>query len=146
MSPAENVDVAARAPLWIRRPGALHLLAHVVAGLVFIGQLVVILLRGSDAVTLAGVLVAGAGVALSWRFPWVGLIVTSAASFAVSAVGENRISVWMMAVLVLFSFTLRGKPAVIGTALVAAFFLAALFTVGDYRGGAGGADERVPAR
>jgi signal transduction histidine kinase len=136
MSPAENVDVTARAPLWIRRPGTLHLLAHAVAGLVFVGQLIVILLRGSDAATLAGVLVAGVGVALSWRYPWVGLIVTSAASFAVSAVGENRISVWMMAVLVLFSFTLRGRRPVIGTAVVAAFFLAALFTVGDFRGGA----------
>jgi signal transduction histidine kinase len=136
MSTAENIDDPARAPLWIRRPGTLHLVAHVVAALVFVGQIVTILQRGSDAVTLAGVLVAGAGVALSWRFPWVGLILTSAASFAVTAVGEDRISVWMMAVLVLFSFTLRGKNPVIGTLLVALVFLAALFTVGDYRGGA----------
>jgi signal transduction histidine kinase len=136
MSPAEIVDDTARAPLWIRRPGILHLVAYVLAGLVFVGQLIVMLIQRPDAVTIAGVLVAGAGVAISWRMPWVGLIVTSAASFAVSAVGENRISVWMMAVLVLFSFTLRGKRPVIGTVLVAAFFLAALFTVGDFRGGA----------
>lgn len=136
MSTAENVDDTAGAPLWIRRPGTLHLLAYVVAGLVFVGQIVAILLQGSDAATLVGVLVAGAGVAISWRMPWVGLAATSAASFAVSAVGENRISVWMIAVLVLFSFTLRGRRPVLGTALVALFFLAALFTVGDYRGGA----------
>jgi len=136
MSTAENVVDAARAPLWIRRPGTLHLVAYVVAGLVFVGQLIVMAIQGADAVTLAGVLVAGAGVAISWRMPWVGLIVTSAASFAVAAVGENRISVWMMAVLVLFSFTLRGKRPVVGTVIVALVFLAALFTVGDMRGGA----------
>ena len=136
MSTAETLDDTARVPLWIRRPGALHLLAYVVAGLVFVGQLIVMGIQGADAATLVGVLVAGAGVAVSWRLPWVGLIVTSAASFAVAAVGENRISVWMMAVLVLFSFTLRGKRPVIATAVVALVFLAALFTVGDMRGGA----------
>jgi hypothetical protein len=36
-----------------------------------------------------------------------GLVVTSAASFAVTAVGRDPLSVWMMAVLVLFSFTYR---------------------------------------
>jgi signal transduction histidine kinase len=61
--------------------------------------------------------------------------VTSAASFAVAAVGRDPLSVWMMAVLVLFSFTLRGKQSVVGTAVVAAFFLAAFMTVGGFRGG-----------
>jgi signal transduction histidine kinase len=42
----------------------------------------------------------------------------------------------MMAVLVLFSFTLRGKQPVVGTAVVAGFFLAAFMTVGGFRGGA----------
>jgi hypothetical protein len=62
--------------------------------------------------------------------------VTSAASFAVTAVGRDPLSVWMMAVLVLFSFTLRGKQSVVGTAVVAGFFLAAFMTVGGCRGGA----------
>jgi signal transduction histidine kinase len=41
-----------------------------------------------------------------------------------------------MAVLVLFSFTFRGKQPVVGTAVVAGFFLAAFMTVGGFRGGA----------
>lgn len=60
----------------------------------------------------------------------------SAASFAVTAVGHDPLSVWMMAVLVLFAVTLRGKQPLVGTGVVAAFFLGAFMTVGGFRGGA----------
>jgi signal transduction histidine kinase len=124
------------APLWMRRPGALQLAAYTTAGLVFTGQIIAVLVRGSDLPTVLAVLVAGVGVAVSWRLPWVGLAVTSGASFAVTAVGQDPLSVWMMAVLVLFSVTFRGKQPVVGTALVASFFLAAYMTVGGFSGGA----------
>jgi hypothetical protein len=97
------------APWWIRRPEVLHLGAYCAAALVFTGQIVAVALTGADWPTLLSVLLAGAGVALSWRQPWAGLVITSGASFAVTAVGRDPLSVWMMAVLVLFSFTLRGK-------------------------------------
>jgi signal transduction histidine kinase len=42
----------------------------------------------------------------------------------------------MMAVLVLFSFALRRRQPLVGTLLVAGFFLAAFMTVGGFRGGA----------
>jgi signal transduction histidine kinase len=42
----------------------------------------------------------------------------------------------MMAVLVLFSVTFRGKQPLAGTAVVAASFLGAFMTVGGFRGGA----------
>lgn len=96
------------APLWIRRPGVLHLGAYSVAALVFTGEIVAVVLTGSDWPTALSVLLAGGGVVLSWWRPWAGLVVTSAASFAVTAVGRDPLSVWMMAVVVLFSFTLRG--------------------------------------
>jgi signal transduction histidine kinase len=124
------------APLWIRRPEALHLVAYSVAGLVFTGQVVAVALTGPGWPTVLSVLLAGGGVVLSWWKPWAGLAVTSAASFTVTAVGRDPLSVWMMAVLVLFSFTLRGKQPVVGTAVVAGFFLAAFMTVGGFRGGA----------
>jgi signal transduction histidine kinase len=124
------------APWWIRRPEVLHLGAYCAAALVFTGQIVAVALTGADWPTLLSVLLAGAGVALSWRQPWAGLVITSGASFAVTAVGRDPLSVWMMAVLVLFSFTLRGKQPVAGTAVVAGFFLAAFMTVGGFRGGA----------
>ncbi|MEZ0107448.1 signal transduction histidine kinase [Catenulispora sp. EB89] len=123
-------------PLWIRRPEVLHLAAYTVAALVFAGQVVAVLVRGSDWPTSLAVLLAGGGVALSWRWPWAGLVVTSAASFAVTAVGRDPLSVWMMAVLVLFSVTFRGRQALIGIAVVAASFLGAFMTVGGFRGGA----------
>jgi signal transduction histidine kinase len=82
------------------------------------------------------VLLAGGGVALSWRRPWAGLVVASAASFAVTAVGHDPLSVWMMAVLVLFSVTVRGKQPLVATGIVAAFFLGAFMTLGGFRGGA----------
>jgi signal transduction histidine kinase len=123
------------APLWIRRPEVLHVLAYAVAALVFVGQVLALIVRDSDLSTVLAVLIAGGGVALSaWR-PWPGLVVTSAASFAVTEVGQDPLSVWMMAVLVLFSFTLRGRPAA-ATLVVAGFFLAAYMTVGGFRGGA----------
>ena len=123
-------------PLWVRRPQVLHLIAYSVAAMVFAGQIVALMLRGSDWPTALAVLLAGAGVALSWPKPWAGLVVTSAASFAVTAVGHDPLSVWMMAVLVLFSVTFRGKQPLVGTGIVAAFFLGAFMTVGGFRGGA----------
>lgn len=123
-------------PLWIRRPEVLHLVAYSVAALVFTGQIVAVILRGSDWPTALAVLLAGGGVALSWWKPWAGLVMTSAASFAVTAVGQDPLSVWMMAVLVLFSVTFRGKQPLATTAIVAAFFLGAFGTLGGFRGGA----------
>ncbi|MFF7928444.1 sensor histidine kinase [Streptomyces mirabilis] len=124
------------APLWVRRPKSLHLIAYSVAALVFTGQIAAVILRGSDWPTALSVLLAGGGVALSWWRPWAGLVVTSAASFAVTAVGHDPLSVWMMAVLVLFSVTLRGRQPLAGTGIVAAFFLGAFMTLGGFRGGA----------
>ncbi|MFF4147033.1 sensor histidine kinase [Streptomyces sp. NPDC001698] len=106
------------------------------AALVFTGQIVAVILRGSDWPTALSVLLAGGGVALSWWRPWAGLVVASAASFAVTAVGHDPLSVWMMAVLVLFSVTLSGKQPLAGTGIVAAFFLGAFMTLGGFRGGA----------
>ncbi|MET8809238.1 histidine kinase [Streptomyces sp. NPDC004546] len=106
------------------------------AALVFTGQIVAAILRGSDWPTALSVLLAGGGVALSWWRPWAGLVVASAASFAVTAVGHDPLSVWMMAVLVLFSVTLRGKQPLAGTGIVAVFFLGAFMTLGGFRGGA----------
>jgi signal transduction histidine kinase len=123
------------APFWIRHPAVLHRVSYSVATLVLIGQIVAIVLRGSDIQTLIAVLIAGVGVALSWWLPWPGLVVTSAASFAVTAVGQDPLSVWMMAVLVLFSVTFRGKRPLVATAVVVAFFLAAYMTVGSFQGG-----------
>ncbi|MFD9188215.1 sensor histidine kinase [Streptomyces phaeochromogenes] len=136
MAKAHNNQDGPVAPLWVRRPEALHLVAYSVAALVFTGQIVAAILRGSDWPTALSVLLAGAGVALSWRRPWAGLVVTSAASFAVTAVGHDPLSVWMMAVLVLFSVTVRGKQPLVGTGIVAAFFLGAFMTLGGFRGGA----------
>ena len=65
------------APLWIRRPEMLHVLAYATAALVFTGQLVVVLARGSGWLTVLSVLLAGGGVALSWWLPWPGLVVTT---------------------------------------------------------------------
>ncbi|MFJ5263242.1 sensor histidine kinase [Streptomyces sp. NPDC088387] len=136
MVKARNNQDGPVAPLWVRRPEALHLIAYALAALAFAGQLVAVAVRGSDWPTALSALLAGAGVALSWWRPWEGLAVTSAASFAVTAVGEDPLSVWMMAVLVLFSVTLRGKQPLAATGIVAAFFLGAFMTVGGFRGGA----------
>lgn len=136
MVKAQNTQDGPAAPLWIRRPEVLHLVAYSVAALVFTGQIVAVVLRGSDWPTALSVLLAGGGVALSWWRPWAGLVVTSAASFAVTAVGHDPLSVWMMAVLVLFSVTFRGKQPLAGTVVVAAFFLGAFMTLGGFRGGA----------
>jgi signal transduction histidine kinase len=122
------------APLWIRRPEVLNLVAYALAGLVFAGQLLAVILRGSGWPTALSVLLAGAGVVLSWWLPWAGLVVTGAASFAVTAVGRDPVSVWMVAVLVLFSVTFRGKQPLVATFVVAAFFLGAL-PAGGFRGG-----------
>lgn len=136
MVKARNSQDGLAAPLWVRRPEVLHRVAYALAALVFTGQIVAVVLRGSDWPTALSVLLAGGGVALSWWRPWAGLAVTSAASFAVTAVGHDPLSVWMMAVLVLFSVTLRGKQPLAGTGIVAAFFLGAFMTFGGFRGGA----------
>jgi signal transduction histidine kinase len=136
MLKAQNTHDGPVTPLWVRRPDVLHLIAYSLAGLVFAGQIVAVILRGSGWQISLSVLLAGAGVALSWWRPWSGLIVTSAASFAVTAVGHDPLSVWMMAVLVLFSITFRGNQALIATAIVAASFLGAFMTLGGFRGGA----------
>ncbi|GAB3249529.1 histidine kinase [Kineosporia babensis] len=122
-------------PLWIRRPELVHRLAYTAAGLSFTGQLVATAIRDWDGQVALSVLVAGIGVALSGRRPWAGLALVSAASFAVTAVGNDPLSVWMMAVFVLISVTFRGLPVLPATALVAAFFLGAFMTVGGFRGG-----------
>ncbi|WP_045746482.1 sensor histidine kinase [Actinoplanes rectilineatus] len=122
-------------PLWIRRPELVHLFACTAAGLSFAGQIAATVLRGSDGRVVLAVLLAGAGTAVSWRLPWTGLAVTSAASFAVTAVGNDPLAVWMTAVFVLFSVTFRGLPAPVATTLVAAFLLGAFMTVGGFRGG-----------
>ncbi|MFD3486388.1 sensor histidine kinase [Streptomyces sp. NPDC058665] len=136
MVTSQNSQDGPAAPLWVRRPEVLHRVAYAVAALVFTGQIVAAIVRGSDWPTALSVLLAGGGVTLSWWKPWAGLVVTSGASFAVTAVGHDPLSVWMMAVLVLFSVTLRGKQPLVGTAIVAAFFLGAFMTLGGFRGGA----------
>ncbi|WP_329271045.1 sensor histidine kinase [Streptomyces pseudovenezuelae] len=136
MAKAHDSQDGPVAPLWVRRPEVLHRAAYAVAALVFTGQIVAVILRGSDWPTALSVLLAGSGVALSWRKPWAGLVVASAASFAVTAVGHDPLSVWMMAVLVLFSVTFRGLQPLVATGVVAAFFLGAFMTLGGFRGGA----------
>ncbi|MEU3183796.1 histidine kinase [Streptomyces sp. NPDC006923] len=136
MVKAQNDQNGPATPLWVRRPEVLHRVAYSAAALVFSGQIAAVVLRGSGWPTVLSVLLAGGGVALSWWRPWAGLVVTSAASFAVTAVGQDPLSVWMMAVLVLFSATLRGKQPLAGTVIVAAFFLGAFMTLGGFRGGA----------
>ncbi|MFF3566034.1 sensor histidine kinase [Streptomyces sp. NPDC002574] len=136
MVKAQNSQDGLAAPLWVRSPEVLHRVAYGLAALVFTGQIVAVILRGSDWPTALSVLLAGIGVALSWWKPWAGLVVTSAASFAVTSVGGDPLSVWMMAVLVLFSVTLRGKQPLAGTGIVAACFLGAFMTLGGFRGGA----------
>lgn len=123
------------AAFWVRRPRLLHAIAYAVAGLVFAAQVIAVLVQGSGAPAVLAVLVAGLGVACSWRLPWIGLAVTSAASFAVTEVGRDPLSVWMMAVLVLFSVTFRGRQPLVAIGVVAGFFLAAFMTVGGFRGG-----------
>ena len=125
-----------RVPLWISRPRALDLGAHALAGAVFVGQLIVALVSGADVTTVMAVVAAGAGVALSWWKPWPGLVVAGAASFVVTAIGEDPVSVWMVAVLVLFSFAYRGRSPVLGTLVVATFFFAGLATGDSFGGGA----------
>ncbi|WP_307132296.1 sensor histidine kinase [Streptomyces aurantiacus] len=136
MVKTQNDQDGPATPLWIRRPEVLHLVAYTVAALVFAGQIVAVTLRGSSWPTVLAVLLAGGGVALSWWKPWAGLVATSAASFAVTAVGQDPLSVWMMAVLVLLSVTFRGKQPLATTVIVAAFFLGAFGTLGGFRGGA----------
>jgi signal transduction histidine kinase len=136
MRTTENVEAGARAPLWIRRPGTLNFGAHILAALIFVGQLVVAGITGATLTTVIAVVAAGVGIALSLWKPWVGLVVTSAASFVITAVGDNPISVWMIAVLVLFAFTLRGRQPVVGTLVVAAFFFAGLMMGNGFGDGA----------
>ena len=138
MATAQSTDDGPAAPLWIRRPEVLHLAAYVLAGLVFAGQIIAAILRQSGWPTVFSVVLAGVGVALSWWRPWAGLVVTCAATFAVTALGRDPLSVWMMAVLVLFSITFRGKHPLAATAVVAASFLGAFMTVGEFRGGSVG--------
>lgn len=135
MAEAHNDHDVPPAPLWIRRPQVLHQGAYLVAALVLTGQIAAELATGPDWPTVAAVLVAGGGIALSWWRPWEGLILTSAASFAVTAVGHDPLSVWMMAVLVLFSVTFQGRQPVLATGIVVAFFLGSFMTVGGFRGG-----------
>jgi len=133
---ADDKRAMTQAPLWIRRPGVLHVAVYAAAGLVFTGQVVATTVRGSNWQTVLSVLLGGVGVVLSWWRPWEGLVVTSAASFAVTAVGRDPLSVWMLAVLVLLSVTFRGKQSVTATIIVATCFLGAFMTVGGFRGGA----------
>lgn len=138
MVTVSSVEVGSTAPRWIREPEVLHMVAYSVAALVFAGQLTVVVVTGAGWPTALSVLVGGVGVAASWRYPWAGLAITSGASFAVSAAGRDPISVWMLAVLVLFSCTLRGRQPLVATALVASVLLASFMTVGGFRGGAAG--------
>jgi signal transduction histidine kinase len=131
-----NTHDGPTAPVWIRRPEVLQIAAYALAALVFTGQVVAVIARESGWPTVLSVLLAGAGVALSWWWPWAGLVVTSAAAFAVTAVDHDPLSVWMMAVLVLFSVTFRGKQPALATFVVAVFFLSAFMTLGGFRGGA----------
>src|SRR6266540_4004387 len=136
MVTAQNQDDELSAPLWIRRPEMLHLLAYTAAGFSFAGQIVATILRDADWRVVLALLLAGAGTALSWRRPWIGLAVTSAASFAVTAVGNDPLSVWMMAVFVLGAFMTVGGFR--GGAIVG---VAALFSA--IAGGASGAALRT---
>ena len=48
MVTAQNLDDELPAPLWIRRPEMLHLLAYTAAGFSFTGQIVATILRDAD--------------------------------------------------------------------------------------------------
>lgn len=131
-----NIEVGSTAPRWIRQPNVLHVIAYSAAALDFAFQLVAVVVVRAGWPTALAVLVGGVGVAVSWRYPWTGLVITSGASFAVSAAGRDPLPVWMLAVLVLFSCTLRGLQPLAATVLVAGVLLASFMTVGGFRGGA----------
>ena len=131
-----NIEIGSTAPRWIRRPNVLHLIAYSAAALDLAIQLVLVVVTGIGWPAALSVLVGGVGVAVSWRYPWTGLVITSGASFAVSAAGRDPLPVWMLVVLVLFSCTLRGLQPLAATALVAGVMLASFMTVGGFRGGA----------
>ena len=98
MVTALSIEVGSTAPRWIRQPALVHRIAYSVAALVFAGQLVAVPVTGAGWATALAVLVGGVGVAISWRCPWTGLVITSGASFAVSAAGRDPLPVWMLAV------------------------------------------------
>lgn len=130
-----SIEVGSSAPRWMQQPNLLHVLAYSAAALDFAVQLVIVVTGAGWPMGLS-VLLGGIGVAVSWRFPWIGLAITSGASFAVSAAGRNPLPVWMLAIFVLFSCTLRGLQPVAATALVAVVMLTSFMTVGGFRGGA----------
>lgn len=134
-----NIEIGSTAPGWMRRPNVLHVIAYSAAALLFAAQLVTVVVTRAGWPAALSVLLGGVGVAVSWRYPWTGLLITSGASFAVSAVGRDPLPVWMLAVLVLFSCTLRGLQPVAATAVVAVVLLASFMTVGGFRGGAAAA-------
>lgn len=139
MATVSGIEVGSTAPRWIRRPAVLHLVAYTTAVVVFVGQLVAVSVTHAGWPTAFAVAVGGLGVALSWSHPWSGLVITAGASFAVGAAGGNPFTMWMSAVLVLFSCTLRGVRPLAATTLVAVVLLASFATVGGFRDGAAGA-------
>jgi signal transduction histidine kinase len=132
MQDESRVELWASSPVWIRRPGVLHAGAAVLIALAASVEFVRIIADIAGLLPFAALLITVAGAVLArWR-PWPGLIVAAAGCLLSALAGWDPIVMWSITVFALFSFTLRGMPAVRGTAFVGAALYLVTAIAQDY--------------
>ena len=115
MTPESSTDSWPRSPVWFRQSAVLHKWTYVVIGMAATAEITLVGFGHGGLVMLAGLLVTLAGAALAWWYPWPGLLLSAAGGVLAAVLGGNPTVMWSMTVFTLFSFTLRGGPAVRGT-------------------------------
>ncbi|MDN4639937.1 histidine kinase [Agreia sp. PsM10] len=108
-SPTEMV---AYRPSWYRRPALLDRITLITIGLASATEFVVPPLQGYGFVAWIPLIVSLLGIAVSYRWRWVGLAVIAAAPFVANAVDWDPLMAWNLAVFAAFSLAVRGMPAV----------------------------------
>ncbi|GAA0980462.1 histidine kinase [Acrocarpospora macrocephala] len=128
----ESTDLSSRSPVWFRQPEVLHAGTYVVIALAAVVEAVHVVAGGGGAMVLGSLLLTVAGAALAWWHPWPGLLLAVAGCVIAATAGWLPLVEWSITVFTLFSFTLKGRPAVRGTLVTGATLYAAVVIAERY--------------
>ena len=123
--PRRRLAELPRPPFWMRRPRLLEISTPIVIVAALLTGAVTNLAGGQPSGGLVALLVSGAGVALGYRWPPVGLALLAAAPLVAQGLGASPIVTWQVSMFGTFLLALRGLSGLLCGAVVAvADFLA----------------------
>lgn len=123
-----------RTPFWLRRPVVLDRIAQVLVwAIITIGIAVPTAGQTASAGTFVALVVSAAGFALSYRWPWPGVVLLAVAPTLAAVLGVDPVYTWNIAIFAVFRIALRSLPGLqVGLLVGATSFLGDFLYSGQF--------------